>query len=286
MTRNLKSLEENVEIENRMGLDSCLLDPDETRSLVSTLSKDYPIVAGKYCPSDGSANPLLVCKAIARKIRRMGGSIHEHEPLEKWAIHSDRITAAITLEGEYQAPVFVNATGAWAKGLCNTIGLDFPLKIKRSQLLVTEALPQMIKEFISDSGVGYMRQSLNGGIHLGIPSAPVKDFDKTTTLDAFIKAGKGYTKIFPFLKDTHIIHSWAGLTDWTPDSIPILDKAPSIEGMFLCSGFSGHGFCLGPGVGKLMAEWIVDGKPSIDLHGFRWERFKGYVDEEKEAAWI
>lgn len=282
----LKKFEEKLKIENELGLDSKILDPDETRKILPEASIDFPIIAGKYCPSDGSANPLLVNKAISRGILRKGGRIHEHEPVEKLTVQSGRLKSAITRDAEYHAPVFVNATGAWARKLCNMIGLGFPLEIKKGQILITEPLPPVIKVFITASEVGYARQAISGGIHLGIPSTPLENEDKSTTLSAFINAGKRYTKLFPFLMNTNIIHSWAGLTHWTPDHIPILDKLPDLEGVFLCSGFSGHGFCLGPAVGKLIAEWITEGRPSIDLTGFGWKRFQGYIDEGKKTSWI
>lgn len=264
---------ENFERDRSMGLDVRFLSAEQTRALAPALSRELNFFGATFCPTDGAANPLLVTKAIARAARRLGVHIREHEPLERLEVKSRRVTAAITARAEYRAPVFVNSAGPWARPICNQIGLDFPVTIKRSQILVTEPLPPLIKQFIS-ADVGYMRQALNGGIHLGIRSAPVENYDKSMTIQAFMEVGTGYVELFPFLKRVNIIHGWAGITHWTPDALPIIDKAPNLEGLFLTAGFSGHGFCLGPIIGKLMAEWIIDGKPSLDLHAFHWTRFE------------
>ncbi len=261
----------NQEVE--MGLEVEMLTTKETRSLVPALSSTISLLEGKYCSTDGSANPLLVTRAIARAAARLGAEFHEHEPLKGFSVENSKILAAKSSKTEYRAAVFVLAAGAHSRNICQSIGLDFPVEIKRAQILVSEPLPPLIAPFIS-ADVGYMRQALNGGIHFGVRSTPVENFDKSTSLMAFQEVGSGYLNLFPVLEKAHIIRSWAGLTDWTPDAKPIIDRAPQLEGFFLASGFSGHGFCLGPMVGRLLTEWIVDGAPSLDLTAFRWSRFQ------------
>jgi sarcosine oxidase subunit beta len=271
-----KQFQEILDIELEMGLTVEMLSTRETRSLVPALSQTTRLLGGKYCPTDGTANPLLVTRAIACAAERLGAEFHEHEPVKSIEVENDKVVAVKSLETEYRAAVFVLAAGAHSRNICQSIGLDFPVEIKRSQILVTEPLPPLIGPFIS-ADVGYMRQALNGGIHFGVRSTPVENFDTSTSLMAFQKAGSGYLDLIPIMGKAHIIRSWAGLTDWTPDAKPIIDQAPQLEGIVMASGFSGHGFCLGPIVGRLLAEWIVDGAPSLDLTAFRWDRFQTEV---------
>ena len=272
-TEEYRLYRKNVEVENKMGIKVEFLSPEETRSLLPFLSKDIELLGATYCSTDGSANPLLVTKAIARAAKRLGVQIREYEALKALKVKNERITSAITEENEYQALVFVISAGPWARSICKQIDLDIPLTIKKAQILMTEPLPPLIREFIS-ADVGYMRQTLNGGFLLGIPSMPYAHFDNIITLKAFSEAAKGYLNLFPFFKHVKIIRGWAGLTAWTPDQLPIIDKAPDIAGLYLTTGFSGHGFCLGPIIGKLITQWIVDGSPSLDLSPFLWTRFK------------
>lgn len=79
--------------------------------------------------------------------------------------------------------------------------------------------------------------------------------------------------LFPHLSALKLERIWAGRLDLTPDAVPILDRPETHPGLFIAAGFSGHGFALGPSIGKQMAEWIVDGRPSIALDAFRLGRF-------------
>ena len=81
--------------------------------------------------------------------------------------------------------------------------------------------------------------------------------------------------LFPHLENQlHIEESWAGYIDSTPDRTPIVGEVPDIKGLYLATGFSGHGFAMGPGTGRVISELIVDGSSSVDIHGLRYSRFK------------
>ncbi|MEC9415711.1 MAG: FAD-binding oxidoreductase [Pseudomonadota bacterium] len=79
-------------------------------------------------------------------------------------------------------------------------------------------------------------------------------------------------KVYPELKDAEIIESWAGMVETTPDVVPIIAPLKKIPGFYLATGFSGHGFGIGPGAGKVISK-MIQNKPTIDLHPFRLERF-------------
>ena len=137
-------------------------------------------MGGKYCATDGSANPLLVTRAIARAAEGLGAEFHEHQPLKGFSIENRKVVAVKTSRSEYRAAVFVLAAGAHTRRICQSIGMGFPVDIKRSQILVSEPLPPLIGPFIS-ADVGYMRQAVNGGVHFGVRSTPVANFDKSTS---------------------------------------------------------------------------------------------------------
>ena len=82
-----------------------------------------------------------------------------------------------------------------------------------------------------------------------------------------------FRALFPHLGGIALQTSWAGRIDLTPDVIPIIDRPDPAQNLFVAAGFSGHGFALGPAVGAQMAQWIGDGRPSIDLAAFRADRF-------------
>lgn len=277
IARSESQLESLIHIKDRelaMGLHVEMLSPEETLSITPSLAGNIEILGSKYCPSDGTANPLLVVKAISRMARSIGVRIVEHEPVRKLMRLDDKVTAAVTDNGVYRSPDFVLAAGPWARGLCNTIGFDLPITVRKSRLLITEPLPHAVDQFVILDKL-YYRQTLEGNIHIGghLPHR-AEDFDKSVLFNDFVEVFQWLPQNLPFFRNVNIIRACAGLTQFTADTIAILDKAPGLENLFLAVGFSGHGFCLGPIVGKLIAEWIVDGRSSIDLSKLELNRFK------------
>jgi glycine/D-amino acid oxidase-like deaminating enzyme len=83
----------------------------------------------------------------------------------------------------------------------------------------------------------------------------------------------GFRALFPEFRDLEVQTSWAGVIEVTPDEVAALGAVPGISGLVIASGFSGHGFGFGPIAGRLMAELIADGRPSLDMSGLRFTRF-------------
>lgn len=87
------------------------------------------------------------------------------------------------------------------------------------------------------------------------------------------EAAVALRKAYPIFKDMRIEERWAGMIDATPDAVPVIDSIEKVPGLFMASGFSGHGFGLGPGAGKLMAEMVTGENRCIDATAFRFKRF-------------
>jgi glycine/D-amino acid oxidase-like deaminating enzyme len=83
----------------------------------------------------------------------------------------------------------------------------------------------------------------------------------------------GFQELFPEFKDVKIAQAWAGVIEVTPDEVPVFGEAPGLKNLIIATGFSGHGFGMGPITGKLMAELIAEGRPSLDLNAFQFTRF-------------
>ena len=85
--------------------------------------------------------------------------------------------------------------------------------------------------------------------------------------------------LLPALGKVEIAASWAGMIDSMPDIVPVVDRAP-VEGLSICTGMCGHGFGIGPGFGRVMADMVLDGEIGHDLSRFRLARFSdGSVPE-------
>jgi glycine/D-amino acid oxidase-like deaminating enzyme len=107
----------------------------------------------------------------------------------------------------------------------------------------------------------------------------VSPFEQVRILDAepvswiLDEAAADLKKAFPAFATMQIAEKWGGVIDVTPDAVPVISSVATRSGLFLASGFSGHGFGLGPGAGKLMAQIVVGEKPCVDPAPFRFDRF-------------
>lgn len=106
------------------------------------------------------------------------------------------------------------------------------------------------------------------------PFAHTVDVEPEPNLQTAWKSLEGLKSMFPALEDVGIKHVFAGLIDSTPDAVPVMGEVDEPRGFFFATGFSGHGFALGPIVGRVMAELILDGSTQFDLRPMRFSRFK------------
>jgi len=116
------------------------------------------------------------------------------------------------------------------------------------------------------------------------PFTHTVDVEPEPNLQKVERSREALIELFPSLRGIGIERTWAGYIDATPDAVPVLGEVPTLSGFIFATGFSGHGFAMGPIVGKLMAELILDGKPSVDIYGLRYSRFaEGSLAEAREA---
>ena len=78
---------------------------------------------------------------------------------------------------------------------------------------------------------------------------------------------------FPRFRETTVQERWAGLIDATPDAVPVIDEVAALPGFYLATGFSGHGFGIGPAAGKLVSDLVTGSHPLVDPEPFRYSRF-------------
>jgi glycine/D-amino acid oxidase-like deaminating enzyme len=107
------------------------------------------------------------------------------------------------------------------------------------------------------------------------PFERVRVLDPAPFVSLLDEALQDLQHCYPAFQSVRIEERWAGMIDATPDAVPVIDKIGQIPGLFMASGFSGHGFGLGPGAGRLMAEIVIGETPCVDPTPFRFERFSG-----------
>lgn len=272
----MESLRSEGEAELADGLYVEVWEQDDLRRRAPYLSDVF--IGAKYCPTDGIANPLLASRAYGWAARRAGVTVLEHTEALRVEVHGGRVSSAHARgqSGDLvvEAPWLIHAGGPWSPVLSQTLGVELPIHPVRVIVAVTQPVPPFFTEFVSSHDVGvYARPARSGNIHIGLLGERAATFDKRVPPEA-LKYLERAVRMIPALRGVHILRTWAGTLAMTTDDVPIIGPVDGIEGYVLATGFSGHGFCLGPLVGKLLSEHIVDGKPSMPLDNFRLSRFE------------
>ena len=259
------------------GLQVELWDRDELRRRAPYLGEVF--IGAKYCATDGTANPILTTKAFGWAAQRLGATILTRTEAVSISVEGGRVASVTGRDqnGEivFAAPWVINAAGPWSAALSRAIGVAVPVEPARSVIAITQRMSPLFKEFISSHDLGvYARQAREGQVHVGGTNVPAHTFDQRAPVDVLEHLARGAAEMIPALRDANFLRSWAGTLEMTPDKVPILGYIDSVKGYILATGFSGHGFCLGPIAGKLISELVVDGAPSLSLHEVRFSRFE------------
>jgi sarcosine oxidase subunit beta len=273
--QRLESLREEGEEELADGLYVEIWEQADLRQRAPYLSDIF--VGAKYCPTDGVANPLLVPRALGWAARRLGAQILEHAEATGIGVAGTQITSVLARDsgGSFtvETPWVIHAAGPWSPELAQTLDIKLPVRPVRVDMAVTQPAPRLFTEFISSHDVGaYARPARSGHIHIGLLGQRQTTFDKQVPPAALQHLDRA-VEMIPALAQLNILRTWAGTLAMTPDSLPIIGPVDSLDGLLLATGFSGHGFCLGPIVGKLMSEYIVEGETSLPIEEFRQSRF-------------
>ena len=279
----LEAQKKLVSVQRKMGLPVEMVDLSEIRKLSPTLVGDS-IVGGSYSPNCGNANPILTTRGFASAGVREGVKIFEKTEVTDIQVSGGEIQGVSTTRGKVSTPILVNAAGAWAPHVGKMVGLEIPIRPSRDQLMVTEPIEPVCRQFVISSRV-YFRQSLHGGIHIGTVNLPHATFDQTTDPRDLSNIARAVTDLAPSLRRLKVVRSWAGTSEKTPDDIPILGAVKEPHGFIMAAGFSGHGFALGPVIGHLICELIATGKPSLDISGFGLSRFDNNPEGTPVPHW-
>ena len=105
------------------------------------------------------------------------------------------------------------------------------------------------------------------------PSRPYACWIRRRPRQFWTKGHANLSAAYPVFKQAEIVERWAGLIDVTPDAVPVIAPVNALPGLFLASGFSGHGFGIGPASGRLIADLVAGDRPIVDPAPFRFERF-------------
>jgi sarcosine oxidase, subunit beta len=277
------TFQRQAEMQRSLGLPVQTLTPEGARQIVPELNIE-DLHGATFCLDDGLGNPHEVTQAYVTRARQLGAVFHFGDPATGLVMDGNRVTGVRTASGTISTPMVVNAAGPHAAEVAAWAGVDVPVKAVRRHCFTTEPLPMAREDLpmIVDLKSGVYMHRESGGMLLGYanPEEP-EGFNLVVNWDLLERIVEPAMHRVPALEAAEVSNGWAGLYETTPDHNSILGPPQSVAGMMLANGFSGHGFMHAPAVGQLISEWIVDGKPSLDLSPLRLERFaetKGAVE--------
>ncbi len=270
-----RTFQAQVDMQRDLGLDVKTFSAAEARELVPALNVD-DVLGATFCPTDGLCNPHEITQAYVARAREHGATFRFAEPVTGLERDGSHVTGVRTAKGVIHTSMVVNAMGAWAGRMSEWTGIDVPVQPVRRHCFTTEPLPFVTDDLpmIVDMKSGVYMHRESGGILLGLanPEEPA-GFDTAVNWELLERVVEPAMHRIPALESAEVSNAWAGLYETTPDHNAVLGPPAGWEGLMLANGFSGHGLMHAPAVGQLIAEWIVDGRPSIDLYDLRLERF-------------
>jgi sarcosine oxidase, subunit beta len=267
----------NVAFQNTLGVPSRIIGPDEALQIAPQMEIG-DVIAGVWCPIDGHATPNDVCMAYAARARSHGVRILEQTEVVGLRAGGGRVTGVETTGGRIAAPLVINAAGPNAAPVARMLGVEIPVHPKRRHIFVTDEFDLMHHPtpLVIDTATGFYCRSERRTVLMSPGDVgEVSDYANVPVdwgaLEVTVEKG---VRRFPVLEQARVRSAWAGLRPLTPDQHAIVDWLPGVEGAFCAVGFGGHGFQHSPATGRYVAEWLLDGEPSIDLGALGFARFR------------
>ena len=240
------------------------------------------VVGAAFIPSDGYVDPSSLTQALAKGARQNGVTFHEGVRVTDLVVANRRVAEVVTDHGTIRCDTFVNAAGMWARQVGAMAGVGVPAGAVEHQYLVTEKLVDMpadLPTFRDPDRNFYLKPEV-GGIAIGgweddtVPFCPEGvpfDFGRellSSNFDRFEQIMLPAAGRVPVLNEAGVRNLINGPIPVSPDGEPVMGQAPELDNFFMACGFTA-GIAGCGGAGKLMAEWIVEGEPSMDLWGLR-----------------
>lgn len=296
----LKELERSVSRAKAIGMDVEIISPSEALKVMPQIS-DKDLYGAIYLPRDGHLSPYDTTTSMARIIREMGVEVNTHTRVTGLELSpKGEIQKVITNKGSIKTNLVVNAAGMWAPRIAAMVGVYLPTTPVDHQHIAIKAVtghefPKQTPCLRDPDNLVYMREE-QGGLVIGgyepnplarwIDGAPWEHGNATLPgdYDRFEMLLEGAIRRIPFLKDAGIIDLTCHPGAYTPDCQPMLGPVAGARGLWMAAGMSLNGYGGAGGMGKLMAEWIIDGEAPQDVNVYRATRFGNYYSNPEYAA--
>ena len=276
------------------GVSTEEISPAEIKKMWPLFYTD-DILAGFYTAEDGRTNPVDTTLALAKGARMGGARILEETKVTGIKSKRGRVTGVVTDKGEIEAEYVVNCGGMWARELGKMAGVHVPLHAAEHYYLITEPMAGMQRDMpiVEDPDrFAYYRDEM-GGLMLGLfePVAKPWGMDGIPETFSFGEIPPDWERMMPHLefameripaaKEAGIHKFFCGPESFTPDMGPLMGEAPELANYFVAAGFNSLGILFGGGAGQVIAQWIVDGLPPVDVSDINIARMARFQNNPK-----
>ncbi|QTL04762.1 GcvT family protein [Aquabacter sp. L1I39] len=299
----MEELRRGASMARCFGLEVNVLSPEEAQALWPLMDVDG-LVGAVHLPGDGQTNPIDTTQALAKAARMRGARILENVKVEEILLKDGRATGVRTATSTIEAEYVVNAAGMWAHGLAAKAGVTVPLHAAEHFYIVTEAIPGLPRHlpvlrdgdactyFKEDAGkllVGWFEPVAKPWGMAGIPETFCFDSlpDDLEHIEPLLE--KAIARV-PALGNAGIQLFFNGPESFTPDNRYLLGETPEVRNLFVAAGFNSIGIQSAGGAGKVLADWIIDGHPPMDLwdvdirRAMPFQRNKSYLKDRTVEA--
>jgi sarcosine oxidase subunit beta len=252
--------ENSVALQNELGVPSRMLEVAEAARLSPLVSTDG-LLAAAYSPTDGHCTPESVVLGYATAARAAGARLLRGTTVQAIEREGDAINTVVTDRGRIRTGVVVCAAGAWSREVGAMAGVDLPVTPERREIVVTEPVPGLDPRtpFTIDFATTFYFHAEGRGLLMGMsdPELMAAAVERRT----------------PSLVDVGIASGWAGLYENTPDHNALIGEAEGPARFLYATGFSGHGFLMGPAVGEVVRDLYHGHRPVVDVSALDVRRF-------------
>jgi len=291
--QGLAQLREPLPLYERLGLPVEMLDRADIEKLVPGIRTD-DLAGGRVCLRDGYGDPLAALAGFLAAALLAGVRVFEGTAALEIVREGDRATGVRTAIGDVSAERVLLATGCWTAAIAATAGVSVPVWPYRRSIMESAPIPElagtpMVIEW--ESGFHFRPKELRQRFAMpnltadgraekgpsdGPPSFDALEFpplEVPAALEPWVKARAA--RRHPAFRDVRIVDRWSCYYEMTPDDHPVVGRVPGVEGLYLCAGFSGHGFMHSPAIAQLVVEEMLDGRATtLDIADLSLERFR------------
>lgn len=273
--KDVEEFKRNVALQHKFGVQTEWLDGDEIRRRLPLMKFD-DAMAGTFHRKDGTVDPNGVVMGYVNAAQKMGVTALTGAEVIGIAVSGGKVRSVKTTSGEIEAGIVLDAAGPWAGQIGAMAGIHIPITPLRRQMFTTNPLKEVPEDFpfVIDFAKSLYFHREGEGLLIGMSNhAETPGFDQNVDEDFELANLEAAIERMPLIEKASRAAHWAGLYEVTPDAHPIYG-ATDLEGFLVCAGFSGHGFMHGPVSGKLMSEYILDGRfSSVDVSALDLKRF-------------